>query len=318
MKFDKAMLDDYERLQEIVKCAILHSKGIRHKDIAKALDISPSRVAKNTGIAVEKGLIKVKVYPPPELKVAENIQKTYKLREALVFPIGIAEEITNMLAEIAAVYLEKSLDDTRGNIKRIAIGPGRTTLTLVRALSDKRRPEVKVGSTTYPTPKETFLASNILIGIPAWKWECELYRFDHNMPSEKQKDYADIIILGIEAAADMEDVTALVLSSYLDNATLERELHNLAASGGTCIINYQPIDADGKTLDWDLSVYKEVLKPTVLELDLIKEMAQNAKKMVICVAGGKDKADAIKAGLRGGYFNVLITDYETAKLLEIQ
>ena len=116
---------------------------------------------------------------------------------------------------------------------------------------------------------------------------------------------------------DMSGVTALALFSETDihKTLLDIELAKLRTHGGTAIINYQPIDEDGNSLDWELEGYKEVLEPTLLKLDVIKKIAADEKKRVICIAGGEDKVDAIRVGLRGGYFNVLITDYDTAEAI---
>jgi DNA-binding transcriptional regulator LsrR (DeoR family) len=321
-KIDKTILDDYERLREIVKCAILHSEGLAHKQIADRLGISPPTVTRYIKKARERGIIRVEVHPPPEVGAAEKIEEVYGLREAHVFPIGIAEGITDMLGGLSAAYLDRCLDDGSEEVSRIAIGPGRTILAFVSALSDRERPEMMVGSTTSATDIETYIASNILIGIPAGKWKCGLRRFDPKMSLEEQRDYADVFVFGIGKVPDMKGVTVLALLSQrhqydIDELELEREFLNLAIRGGAGIINYQPIDEEGDPLDWDIEIYNKVFGPTVLKLDVIKEVARDEEKKVICIAGGgdKDKVKAVRAGLRGGYFNVLMTDYETAAAL---
>ena len=317
MNIDKAILKNYKHLQEVVRCAVLHGKGKRNVDIANKLNMAPVRVTRNLQEAIERGIIRIEVHPLPEVEIAEKFKQVYGLKEAYVFPIGIDEEITDILAKLSATYLEKLLDDEEQNIKSVAIGAGRTPLSFVRALSSKRRPNLKVSPMSFATVVETYMASNILIGIPAGKWECELHRFDPEMSVEEQGNYADIFVFGIEKIPDMDSVTALALLSEavgIDKSELSRELSRLHGRGGIAIINYQPIDEDGKPLDWDLEGYKIYLEPTVMKLDMIRQIAKDGKR-VICIAGGEDKVRAIKAGLRGKYFNILITDYETAKSL---
>ncbi len=311
------ILGEQEYLHKLVSCAILHSKGMRNVDIGRELDISAVKVTRYLQEARESGIIKIEVYPPPEAEIAKEIREVHGLREVYVFPIGIAGEVRSMLARLSAVYVEQLLDDKEENISSMALGPGRTMLAFVRALSHKTRSEMVVGSTSSATLTETFMASNILIGIVAEKWECELHRFDPETSLAKQKDYSDILILGVGKIPDMDGVTALALSSEsgIHKARLDIELAKLRVRGGAGIINYQPIDEEGKPLDWDLDDYRETLGPTLLKLDVIREMAADEKKRVICISSGEDKINAIKAGLLGGYFNVMITDYNTAKAL---
>lgn len=317
-KIHEAILDNNARLREIVKCAIMHSQGITHKEISYERGISSPTVTRHIQRAEDLGIIRIEVFLPRDVKTAEKLEETYGLREAWVFPIGIEEELTDMLAGLAAAYLEKLLDEGDEEVNRIAIGSGRTPLAFVKALSNKRRPEVKVASASSASFVETHIASNILIGIPAGKWECELYRFDPDMPREDQIDYADVSFFGVGRIQDMEGVTARALRSSeigLSESDVERELGKLVGQGGVGIINYQPIDEEGSPLTWDLKEYKDDLRPTVLELDVLKEIAEDEKKRVICIAGGARKVRAIRAALKGGYFNVLITDYATAATL---
>jgi len=317
MSIDEKILAEQEHLHEIVRCAILHSKGMKNVDIGEEIGINAVKVTRNLQEARKRGIIKIEVYPPPEVEIAKEIREVYGLREVYVFPIGIAGEVRSMLAKLSAVYVEQLLDDKEENISSMAVGPGRTMLAFVRALPPEERPNMIVKSATSATPKETHMASNILIGIVADKWECDSERFDPKISRKRQGNYADILVFGVGKIPDMEGVAASALLSETDihRTVLDIELAKLRVHGGVGIVNYQPIDDEGKPLDWDLDEYKTTLQPTLLKLNVIKEIAADEKKRVVCVAGGADKVNAIEAALRGGYFNVLITDCDTAKAL---
>jgi deoxyribonucleoside regulator len=333
-KVDKTTLKEYERLQGIVECAILYKEGKTNKEIGEILKMGAPTVTRNLQRALEEGIIRIEIHPPDAIEVAREIKQKYNLKEVYVYPIGIADEVRNMLARLAAYYLEDLLDEKKEDIKRIGIGPGRTTLGFVMALSDKKRPDMEVLSTTSASHLETCKASNILIGIPAGKWECELSRFDPDMTLKQQEDYANILFFGIGKIPDMEGVSVLAIlhesknkadsKSKINERTLAVEINKLSASGAVGFINYQPIDSKGNLFDWNWNGYKGTfyeklpsprssLRPAFLRLDAIKKMAKKPDKRVVCIAGGKDRLDAIKASLLGGYFNVLITDLETAK-----
>jgi len=71
-----------------------------------------------------------------------------------------------------------------------------------------------------------------------------------------------------------------------------------------------PIYEDGEPLlevaEGDL---KDLARRVVgVSLSRLREMAKTEGKWVIAVAGGEEKVEAIRAALKGGYFNVLITD----------
>ena len=309
----RSRFDDHE----VVKCAILYSKGETRTAIGERLGIRAAKVSENVEEAIKRGIIRIEVNQPREIEVAEKVQSVYKLRDVYVFSTGISEQSITMLARLSAAYLEGALDNPEEEITRIVVGSGRSPLALVEAMSNERRPEVRACSTTSPVLRETYMSSNTLVGTLAGKWESGLYRFDPQMSSEEQRNYGDIFVFGIERVPDMKGVTALILQFLTDAymSSVEKELMKLAADGGVGIINYQPIDKDGVPLCWNMEGYNEVIKPKLLTLEMIREIAASGNKKVICIASGIDNAKAIKAALRGGYFNVLITDYDTATLL---
>lgn len=378
------------RLQEVVRCALYHSKGATNTFIAQTLGISGSRVRQNLEIAQERGILKVEAYPSPEMKTAERIMEEYGLKKVYVFPTYIEEENLEMLARRSAAFLEKLLDDDEGgiclfstdssyeedlsgeviptglhqefknndiilskiakvsingvdskdnpirwlindtgreyivrkadddmmNIYRkighVAVGPGRTTLAFAKAISNVKRPNMRVGSTAIAAIREKTIASNTLIGILAGKWECELYRFKSGLPIKKKREYADVFVFGIDKLNIYWD-TALVLQleTGVNMWRLELDFSKLRARGGTGFINYQAINASGKPLEWE-KFYDKIFRGKLLELGDIKDIAANREKLVVCIAAGVDNAGAIRAGLLGKYFNVLITDYQTA------
>ena len=82
-------------------------------------------------------------------------------------------------------------------------------------------------------------------------------------------------------------------------------------------INHTPIDAQGEpmlnTADKELAALTQrVIGVGALEL---RERAERSDRYVVAVAGGPDKTEAIRACLKGKYFNVLITDAYVAEAL---
>ena len=122
----------------------------------------------------------------------------------------------------------------------------------------------------------------------------------------------DIMVLGIGyLTGPLPGFRALAQQEL--NLTAE----DLAAKGVVAEINHTPIDAQGEpmlnTADQELAALTQrVIGVGALEL---RERAARDDRYVVAVAGGPDKTEAIRACLKGRYFNVLITDSYVAEAL---
>ena len=92
---------------------------------------------------------------------------------------------------------------------------------------------------------------------------------------------------------------------------------DLTAKGVVAEINHTPIDARGEpmldTADPELAALtRRVIGVGALEL---RERAARPDRHVVAVAGGLEKTEAIRACLKGKYFNVLVTDAYVAEAL---
>lgn len=332
----KRLMDEYKE------------KGLREAHVFQIPNIEEEQIdIMLASLGAEYLEIKLDVEKEQELLFEAKLEYRVDLKSRKI-PEGLREDFNQAqftLSKKARVFIDKknnrwfitdknktyAIEEGRGRSKKlriykragcVAIGPGRTTLEFIKALSDEKRPEMVVGSTTSATKIETFMASDVIIGIAAGKWECQFGRFElyNEKASDEERmkyarEYADIFIFGIDDVLDINGVTALALISEsinLDEATLETELARLRGEGVVGFINYQPICEDGSSFQWDMENYKKIMYPTVLRLNTIKEIAKDNDKNVICIAGGKSKVNAIRAALTGGYFNTLITDYDTA------
>jgi DNA-binding transcriptional regulator LsrR (DeoR family) len=92
---------------------------------------------------------------------------------------------------------------------------------------------------------------------------------------------------------------------------------DLAAKGVVAEINHTPINAQGEpmldTKDKELAALtRRVIGVGAAEL---REKAAQKDKFIVAVAGGLEKTEAIRACLKGRFFNVLITDAYVAEAL---
>jgi DNA-binding transcriptional regulator LsrR (DeoR family) len=90
----------------------------------------------------------------------------------------------------------------------------------------------------------------------------------------------------------------------------------LRAKGMVGEINHIPIDAQGEPLlNKDPHLKKLTRRVIGVGPFELRERAERSDRYVVAVAGGLEKAEAIRACLKGRYFNVLVTDAYAAEIL---
>jgi DNA-binding transcriptional regulator LsrR (DeoR family) len=158
----------------------------------------------------------------------------------------------------------------------------------------------------------TILTQNLaaLLNCPAWLLPSQ--SIEHSV-SDRQRlsanadvaevlqkfDEVDLAIVGI---GDLEPSALLRNSGNYYDEEMLRTLAERGAVGDICLHYFDAAGEPVLTADED---------PVIgMELAQVKQCSQ-----VVALAGGKDKAPAIRGALRGGYVNVLIVDYPTARLL---
>jgi DNA-binding transcriptional regulator LsrR (DeoR family) len=128
----------------------------------------------------------------------------------------------------------------------------------------------------------------------------------------KEIGNVDIMLLAIGYLAEAKPGFMALASQELGLSA-----EQLAAKGVVAEINHTPINAKGKAMmdakDAELgALTKRIVGVTAPEL---QKAAAQENRFLIAVAGGLEKTEAIRACLKGKYFNVLITDAFVAEAL---
>jgi len=175
------------------------------------------------------------------------------------------------------------------------------------------------------------LTSNSLVGMMSTKYPDAIAYNLPSMPVTSRKEYeaqikanpelqkiyqdiwnVDIMLLAIgHLAVDKPGFMALAQQE------LNLSAEQLAAKDVVAEINHTPINAQGEPLidkkDKELGALTDriigIMAPE------LREKAAEDNKFVIAVAGGLEKTEAIRACLKGKFFNVLITDAYVADAL---
>jgi DNA-binding transcriptional regulator LsrR (DeoR family) len=268
---------------------------------------------------------------PRRSDLEEQIKQRYPhLRELRVVDPGIKDisAIQKTVAREAAYYLE----EIAWSGAKIGLSGGKTLYHLITYLE----PERLTGLHLYPltlTPILTMpgLTANAMVGMMSTKYPDATAYTLPTIPVKTKEEYEQQMAANPKLQQiyrEIWEVDIMVLGvGYLTGpmpgfrAFAEQEMGltaaDLKAKGVVGEINHTPIDAQGEPMldgkDQELAALtRRVIGVGALEL---RERAVREDRFVVAVAGGLEKAAAIRACLKGRYFNVLITDAYVAETL---
>jgi DNA-binding transcriptional regulator LsrR (DeoR family) len=312
-----------DRAALLVKVARLyHEQGVRQPDIADRLHMSQSRVSRLLKEAVDVGIVRTVVVPPPgsHADLEDAVRARFDLVDVVVADAEGADDagLVRALGVAAAAYLGATL--TGG--ERIGVSSwSATLLATVAAMS---------GRSAARSPAAAVV--QLQGGVGALHVQAQATRLVEGLAAVTGATATVFPVPGIvgsRAARDalLEDEharelvaawsgldTALVGIGSLQpsellrtsgNAISEAEQSRLREAGAVGDVCLRFFDADGA--------------PVVTDLDdrvlAIPRDVYRAVPRRIGVAGGARKASAIRAAASGRWVDVLITDAPTARLL---
>ncbi len=268
---------------------------------------------------------------PRRSDLEDQLQQLYPhLREVRVVDPGVRDfdAIQKTIAREGAHYLEEVVPAGA----KIGLSGGKTLYYLITYLE----PERLSGLHLYPltmTPILTMpgLTANALVGMMSTKYPDATAVNLPCIPGLSQEEYERQMAANPELLKNYREiweVDFMVLGiGYLTGplpgfrALAQQELgltaQDLAAKGVVGEINHIPINAQGEPLTDSPDPELRALVRRVIGVGAqdLRERAKRADRTIIAVAGGLEKIEAIRACLKGRYFNVLIIDAYTAEAL---
>jgi fructose 1,6-bisphosphate aldolase/phosphatase len=251
------------------------------------------------------------------------------LREVRVVDPGVKDldAIQKTVAREAAYYLEEITPSGA----RIGLSGGKTIYYMITYLE----PERLTGLHLYPLTLTGILTmpgltANALVGMMSTKYPDATAFNLPTIPGSSREDYERQMAANpelLKTFREIWDVDIMVLGVGYHTGPLpgfralaQQELgltaEELKAKGMVGEINHIPIDARGEPMlnqDPDLAkLTRRVIGVGAAEL---RERAARVDRYIVAVAGGLEKTEAIRACLKGKYFNVLITDAYAAEAL---
>ncbi|PKH23774.1 DNA-binding transcriptional regulator [Enterobacterales bacterium CwR94] len=309
---------DEQRL--MIKVATLYySENMKQSDIAKSLHLSQSFVSRVLTRCLKEGLVKISVVQPANIFPAleKQLEKQFGIQQAVVVDVpedANATQIKQAIGSAAAHYMETRIrvDDLVG------ISSWSST---IRAMVDELHPQsVKAqgviqllgGVGANGNVQATILTQTLAAHLNAPAWLLPSQSIERSVDERERltsnTDVADVVSKFDEVNVAIVGIGELEPSQLLRNSGNyydEEMLKILAERGAVGDICLHYYDAEGKPV---LTAEED---PVIgMELEQVKKCSQ-----VVALAGGAAKANAILGALKGGYINVLIVDYPTAKRL---
>lgn len=295
-----------------VQAAMLYYQdGLTQLEIGEKLGYSRIKINRVLSLAREIGILEIRIKVPPDwhLELENNLLRTFGLRDAVV--VTSASEgrpLESALAAGAATWLSQRLEPGM----RVGFGIGRTLSRLPETFHLDQPVNctfIEVVGTVYAeewdrldvTSRMAQLAGGTreILHSPGVVTDPDLGVLLAKEPSVvaalNRARESDIII---QSVGPVDTSAILFQSGVLGPDDLE-ELRSRGAVGDALAYYYDidghrvPCRTDSNLIGIDLEALKRVPRSVV-------------------VAGGARKIEPILGALRGGYFNVLITDETTA------
>jgi deoxyribonucleoside regulator len=300
--------DDFSILVEVAR--LYYEHNLSQQEIARKVGVSRPGISRLLQRARDEGIVRIEIIDPVKrgTQLEASLKLKFSLKNVVVVPndTGNSNIIKSRLGGAAVKMMDQliiegtilgvSWGTTMQEVsKRVPVRPIKDMIVVQlnggvsRAEYDTHASEVaqKIG--------ESYRAIPFLLPLPAIVDNAKV-----KQAIISDKNISRTLQLAREATVAMYTIgsfgfeSVLVKADYFDS----EELHHLLEQGAVADICSRIINHDGKICSSELND-----RTIGIELEDLQK-----KPYSIAVAGGQEKLKAIKAGLRGNLFNVLITD----------
>ena len=305
-----------KRTTLLVQAARLYyDHGLNQERIALKLGISRPTVSRLLQSARDEGIVRIEIFDPLDrgTQIEDHLQEKFQLKKAVVVPSDNDQTIKQRLAEAAAILLDQLV--TKGTTLGVSWG---TTMQAVAGQLIKKTVKGMavvqlnggISRAEYDTHDReiaqktaaNYDAIPFLLPLPAVVDSAQLKRAivaDKNI--SRTLELARNAEIAMFTVGSFGHDSVLVMADYFE----PKEVDALLARGAVGDICSRILRQDGHICSSELDA-----RTIGIELDELKK-----KPYSIAVAGGKGKLNAIRAALKGKWFNTLITDEWVANKL---
>ena len=285
---------------------LYYQSGFSQADIAKELQLSRPSVSRLLQYAKDMGFVRIEIFDPIEDQgqLAQKVASAYGLRQVCIAnaPIEDEEEVKKYIGQRGAAYINEIIQD--GDI--IGVGWG----TTLHSLSHQLIPHPLKGAQIVQLEGGNEILEKFAKNYETIAQYLPLpVLFDSK--EVKEMVYRDRHIKRVLELGRNANIAIFSVGTVRDNAlffrlgyadTQEKAYLKSHAVGDICSRFF---DKDGNISSQELND-----RTVGIALDDLRN-----KEYSILLSGGEGKIASIRAALKGGYANVLITDQFTAKRL---
>ena len=309
------VVGDAWALEAVRVAQLYYHEGLTQEEVAHKLGLTRWKVNRMLAQARESGIVRIEVVPPRALlaELESNLEHRYGLRDCVVIAHEPNEERPDEVGRAAASYLAElpRAPDT------LAVSWGRTMDAVAEHVQEGWASGVRVVlangalSRFYSPTGAAGIAERIaeagagtaqLLAGPAICEHADTCRqLENDMAITQVLEPARKASVAIFGLGAIGKDSVLVRSGFLTPDAIE----DLEARG---VVG----DVLGRFIDYEGAIADPALDARTLGLtrdDL------RAKDYAIGVAAGSRKREVIRAALRGGWINVLVTDVSNARAL---
>lgn len=331
------LLSDERFLRKVAY--LYYEDGHSQETIAEMEFCSRQAVSKALQKAKDRGIVRISIIPDLRTGYLRNLSREVRVQLGLEDLLLVAGRNTNAIAandhlddvmmeitNAAADYLDQMLTDA----DIVAVSGGRRFMrNLVRYVKPNRAlPHMQVVATigfveSRTSPGDANLiaydlaqaygANHLWFPCPAFLADSEQVELTRRLPLIKEAyemmTRANVIVMGLWTPGTNKDMIARGILS-------REQLEVIEAYQPVADINHWVFDASGACINKMLDPFPYSLSG--LEIPQLKDKIQKNNTKVILIAGGSPSyIPAIRAVLKAGLANILVTDHITAQTLLI-
>lgn len=308
---EKKKNDQIHMLAEIA--SLYYEQDFTQEEIAEKFYISRSRVSRLLNDAKAKGVVTITVHHSSDRcnELEQMLKRNYRLKEAIVLNSKnyTYPQVLELMGVLAAEYVNKELKKNQV----IGISWGRSVAATIEALQSDRLlcPEIVqiIGGVLVQKPLiDVSALTNKMIGKfngTGIYLNAPLYMEDVEAAFHLKQQAAIFYALNKARNADMiitgiGEVCAETFDYMWTGFNNRAELNSLQPNGAAGFMCAQTYNSQGEICCEEFN-----RKVVGLTLDELRK-----SKQVVAVSGSKRKAPAVLGALRGGFIDVLITDFQ--------
>lgn len=289
---------------------LYYQHQLSQQEISKKLGVSRPTISRLLQQARETGIVKIEIIDSAEIgtQLELALVEKFDLKKAVVVPNDTdnTKIIKKRLGKAAVLLVDTLINE--GTILGISWGTTMQEIAKqvrVRRVSDMVVVQLNGGisraeldthaSEIAKTIGESYKAIPYLMPLPAVVDNASLKK-----AIMSDKNIARTLKLGLKA-----DIALFTIGSFGYNSVLVKADYFEPAEVETLLKDGAVGDICSRIIKSDGTICSEDLNSRTIGIDL-EELKK--KPYSIAVAGGKEKLAAIRAGLKGEWFNILITD----------